>query len=151
VAKQLEEQFGPENMQQAIVFIQNNKHNQVTSTYYLLLKKLERETGKNYVFEQVTRDKKRNLYSTSNLSSVNFGSPQTKLQTPAKLVMHQTVVGGFNRGVVTQTTKSEGKAQGQPATKKYLEQMEKIYTKRTESTGQTRISDSISNYNTQVE
>jgi hypothetical protein len=43
------------------------------------MKKLERETGKNYVFEQVTKDKKRNLYSTSNLSSVNFGSPGNKL------------------------------------------------------------------------
>jgi len=39
------------------------------------MKKLERESGRNYVYEQVTRDKKRNLYSTSNLSSVNFGSP----------------------------------------------------------------------------
>jgi hypothetical protein len=43
------------------------------------MKKVERDTGKNYVYEQVTRDKKRNLYSTSNLSSVNFGSPSTKL------------------------------------------------------------------------
>jgi hypothetical protein len=60
----------------------------VTSTYYLIMKKLERDSGRNYVYEQVTRDKKRNLYSTSNLSSVNFGSPQTKLQTPAKLMMH---------------------------------------------------------------
>jgi hypothetical protein len=43
----------------------------VTSTYYLLLKKKERVTGKNYVFEQVTFDKRKNLYSTSNLK-VNF-------------------------------------------------------------------------------
>lgn len=51
--------------------MQNNKHNQVTSTYYLLLKKKERVTGKNYVFEQVTFDKRKNLYSTSNLKG-NF-------------------------------------------------------------------------------
>jgi hypothetical protein len=42
----------PNFYNQAVVFIQNNKHNQVTSTYYLVLKKLERETGRNYVFEQ---------------------------------------------------------------------------------------------------
>jgi hypothetical protein len=39
----------------------------VTSTYYLLLKKKERITGKNYVFEQVTFEKRKNLYSTNNL------------------------------------------------------------------------------------
>lgn len=43
----------------------------MTSTYYLLLKKKERVTGKNYVFEQVTFDKRKNLYSTSNLKG-NF-------------------------------------------------------------------------------
>lgn len=43
----------------------------MTSTYYLLLKKKERVTGKNYVFEQVTFDKRKNLYSTSNLNG-NF-------------------------------------------------------------------------------
>ena len=52
--------------------MQNNKHNQVTSTYYLLLKKKERVTGKNYVFEQVTFDKQKNLNSTSNLKGHNF-------------------------------------------------------------------------------
>ena len=37
----------------------------------MLLKKKERVTGKNYVFEQVTFDKRKNLYSTSNLKG-NF-------------------------------------------------------------------------------
>lgn len=32
------------------------------------MKKLERETGKNYVFEQVTQDKKKNAASQSVLS-----------------------------------------------------------------------------------
>lgn len=41
------------------------------------MKKLERETGKNYVYDQVTKDKKRNLYSTSNLSQAIYGSPGT--------------------------------------------------------------------------
>ena len=41
-----------------------------------MLKKLERETGRNYVFEQAQLDKnKRYANSMGNLSTVNFGSP----------------------------------------------------------------------------
>lgn len=43
-----------------------NKHNAITTTYYLLLKKQERETGKNIVFETVTKEK-RSYNSTGNL------------------------------------------------------------------------------------
>lgn len=43
--------FTGDNLEQAQTFVQNNKHNQVTSTYYLLMKKKERATHKNYVFE----------------------------------------------------------------------------------------------------
>jgi len=46
-----------------------NKHNHVTSTYYLILKKAERETGKNLVFEMVTTEK-RGCNSTGNLGSI---------------------------------------------------------------------------------
>ena len=45
-----------------------NKHNHITTTYYLLLKKTERETGKNLVFERVTKEK-RSYHSTGNLGS----------------------------------------------------------------------------------
>ena len=69
--EQLKAHFNGENLDNATTFIQNNKHNQVTSTYYLLLKKKERVTGKNYVYEQVTFDKRKTLYSTSNLKG-NF-------------------------------------------------------------------------------
>lgn len=51
-------------------FIKMNKHNPVTTTYYLLLKKAERDTGKNLLFERVTNEK-RNYNSTGNL---NLGS-----------------------------------------------------------------------------
>ncbi len=47
-------------------FIKNNKHNPITATYYLLLRKFERETGKNLVFERVTKEK-RTYNSTGNL------------------------------------------------------------------------------------
>jgi hypothetical protein len=48
----------------------------VTSTYYLILKKMERDSGRNYVFEQVLVEKtKRYANSMGNLSTVNFGSP----------------------------------------------------------------------------
>ena len=56
------------DLTQTVTYIQNNKHNQITSTYYLLIKKKQRETGRDPFFEQVSRDKKRNLYSTSNLN-----------------------------------------------------------------------------------
>lgn len=53
------------------------------------MKKLERETAKNYVFEQVTRDKQRNLYSTSNLTNMKVISPQHKLKgSPQKVSMN---------------------------------------------------------------
>ena len=70
----------PEFYNKAVVYIQNNKHNQVTSTYYLILKKIERETGRNYVFEQVQKEKKKYASSVGNLQStvINFGS--TSLQ-----------------------------------------------------------------------
>ena len=64
------------NLDQTVTYIQNNKHNQITSTYYLLIKKKQRETGRDYLFEQVMRDKKRNLYSTSNLNNITLNSLQ---------------------------------------------------------------------------
>jgi hypothetical protein len=51
-----------------------NKHNPITTTYYLLLKKAERETGKNLLFERVTLEK-RNYYSTGNLKMMPSGRP----------------------------------------------------------------------------
>lgn len=59
--------FTGDNLEQAQTFVQNNKHNQVTSTYYLLMKKKERATHKNYVFEQVTFEKRKQLYSANNI------------------------------------------------------------------------------------
>jgi hypothetical protein len=92
---------------------------------------MERESGKNYVFEQFAKEKKqRNINSTSNL--VNFGSPQTKINPPAKIMMNQTVSGGFHRAGPQGSSKSESKptrhleqfGTNNPATKKYLEQLE---------------------------
>jgi hypothetical protein len=57
-----------EGVDMADNFIHLNKHNPVTTTYYLLLKKTERETGKNLLFEKVTHEK-RNYYSTGNLNA----------------------------------------------------------------------------------
>ena len=53
-----------------------NKHNPVTTTYYLILKKAERDTGKNILFERVTHEK-RNYYSTGNLNLNTSGRPST--------------------------------------------------------------------------
>jgi len=57
-----------EGIEYAEKFIKLNKHNHITTTYYLLLKKAERDTGKNLLFEKVTFEK-RNYNSTGNLSS----------------------------------------------------------------------------------
>ena len=38
--------------------VQMNKHNQITATYYLLIKKYERNTDQNLVFGKFTRDKR---------------------------------------------------------------------------------------------
>ncbi len=38
--------------------VRNNKHNPITATYYLLIKKYERNTDQNLVFGKFTRDKR---------------------------------------------------------------------------------------------
>ena len=45
----------------------------------------------------------------SNISSVNFESPQTKISMPNKLMMNQTTIGNFQRAGAQNTSKSEGK------------------------------------------
>jgi 5'-AMP-activated protein kinase catalytic alpha subunit len=57
-----------EGIEFADKFIKLNKHNHITTTYYLLLKRAERDTGKNLLFEKVTLEK-RNYNSTGSLSS----------------------------------------------------------------------------------
>lgn len=57
-----------EGIEYADKFIKMNKHNHITTTYYLILKKAERETGKNLLFERVTHEK-RNYNSTGNLNT----------------------------------------------------------------------------------
>lgn len=64
VSEELRDMLNDSLFAESDKFIQNNKHNQVTSTYYLLIKKLERkiwqEQGKekDYVYEQVTEMKR---------------------------------------------------------------------------------------------
>jgi len=45
---------------------------------------MDREQGTNLVFEAFAKERRKD--AVSNLSSVNFGSPQTK--TPAKIMMN---------------------------------------------------------------
>lgn len=77
----LKAHFSGENLEQAVTFVQNNKHNQVTSTYYLLMKKKERQTGKNYVFEQVTFEKRKNFGSTSQITYNQSGKADVLMNT----------------------------------------------------------------------
>lgn len=116
------------------------------------MKKKQRETGRDYLFEQVLRDKKRNLYSTSNLNNIQMNNTLQKMQTPGKVIMHSTMGSGFK---VSNISKSEARPANSndvfaqklnPATKKYLEQMNKIQKKRTESTAQARLADMMTNF-----
>ena len=55
----------------------------------MLLKKKERLNGKNYVFEQVTFDKNKTLYSTSNLKGqYTRGFDQMSMTSTQKLFGH---------------------------------------------------------------
>ena len=75
------------------------------------------------------------------------------MATPGKAIMHSTMGSGFK---VSNATKSEGRPNGTDSvnqkinatTKKYLEQMNKIQKKRTESTAQARLADMMQNFKT---
>lgn len=79
VKNQLKEGYSDlEGIDFADRFIKMNKHNHITTTYYLLIKKAERDTGRNLLFERVTKEK-RNYYSTGNLNP-NSGRPSITQQ-----------------------------------------------------------------------
>lgn len=85
-------------------YIKANKHNPITATYYLLMKKQERETGKNIVFERFTREK-RSYNSTGNLvhktpfgqTGMYFRGNSQQIGSAGKQsnVMNQTTMEGF--------------------------------------------------------
>lgn len=75
------------------------------------------------------------------------------MQTPGKIMMHSTMGSGFKVNNVSksearplQTQEGFNNSKMNPATKKYLEQMNKIQKKRTESTAQARLADMMSNF-----
>ena len=68
VQGKLQEIISPEEKEIMVASIRGNKHNNVSTTYYLLLKKIERESGKNIFFERVTKEK-RNYNSMGNLKN----------------------------------------------------------------------------------
>jgi hypothetical protein len=47
-----------EGIDKLVTMVEMNKHNPVTATYYLLIKKYERNTDQNLVFGKFTRDKR---------------------------------------------------------------------------------------------
>jgi hypothetical protein len=49
---------GLDGLDRIVEQVKNNKHNPVTATYYLLIKKYERNTDQNLVFGKFTRDKR---------------------------------------------------------------------------------------------
>lgn len=63
--------------------IRNNKHNPITATYYLLIKKYERDTAQNLVFGKFTREKRMReqlrLQQSATQSAGNLDSRGTKI------------------------------------------------------------------------
>ncbi|CDW86406.1 protein kinase domain containing protein [Stylonychia lemnae] len=149
--------FSFEDVENTEKYIKNNKHNPITATYYLLMKKTERETGKNLVFERVTKEK-RSYNSTGNLGQPQKNQLQQTVlyfrgnsqQIPnlnKAQMMNQTTMEGFKNN---NQSKSESKTRSNrdnsfnigtseffnnlnPVTKQYLKQIEKTYVNRNDS------------------
>lgn len=102
------------------------------------------------------RDKKRNLYSTNNLNNITMNGLQ-KMHNPGKIMMHSTMANGFK---VNKVSKSEARplqtqdgvtTKINPATKKYLDQLSQVQKKRTESTAQARLNDTMTSFKAGVQ
>mmetsp|Transcript_30705 Transcript_30705/g.40838 ORF Transcript_30705/g.40838 Transcript_30705/m.40838 type:complete len:98 (-) Transcript_30705:2131-2424(-) len=65
--------------------VKNNKHNPVTATYYLLIKKYERNTDQNLVFGKFTRDKR--LLDQQRLSEARKSDQEKQSTGSIKMIM----------------------------------------------------------------
>ena len=108
----------------------------------MLLKQIECKTGKHLVFEVFTKEK-RSSNSTGNLGQRTSSYFRANSLYASKL-MNQTTTEGFIKANSQQPSKSESKAKSNevfanmnPIARRYLEQIERTYSKRTESTGQS--------------
>ncbi len=64
--------------------VRNNKHNPITATYYLLIKKYERNTDQNLVFGKFTRDKR--LLEQQRLSEARRGDQDKQSTGSIKII-----------------------------------------------------------------
>lgn len=100
-----------------------NKHNPVTSTYYLLIKKYERNTDQNLVFGKFTRDKRlmeqnrENLYEKKSQQVTVSGPMQieatSKTNSNSIAVIKENYEGLDKNNVLHGQPKSEQKFRSQ--------------------------------------
>lgn len=77
-----------EGLDKLTTMVEMNKHNPLTATYYLLIKKYERNTDQNLVFGKFTRDKRLQEQNRDNFGSaknlpVSVSGPMV-IDNPAK-------------------------------------------------------------------
>lgn len=116
----LKQHFQGDNLAQAATFVHNNKHNQVTSTYYLLIKRRERQTGKNYVYEQVTLDKQGRKRSTpgvfkqSTTTVADLQDSKDAVVNPRRIVDFHNKTGGLSHTMpLTSKARNQSSPHGQ--------------------------------------
>ncbi len=80
--------------------VRNNKHNPITATYYLLIKKYERNTDQNLVFGKFTRDKR--LLEQQRLSEARRGDQDKQSTGSIKIIQNPIKAGQSNSIAVIQ-------------------------------------------------
>ena len=78
--------------------MQLNKHNPVTATYYLLIKKYERNTDQNLVFGKFTRDKRLQEQMAQN-EKRNSAKTQSNGSTGTIIVKSDQTKGGNSNSI----------------------------------------------------
>lgn len=95
---ELQPYFGGESLEQAPTYVKNNKHNSVTATYYLLIKKKERSSRRDYVFEDFMRQRKQRKVAADSLARNRNTSPtfiyKQRTETASRLSDHQNAEQG---------------------------------------------------------
>lgn len=86
-----------EGLDRIVEQVKNNKHNPVTATYYLLIKKYERNTDQNLVFGKFTRDKR--LLDQQRLSESRRADAEKQASTGSIKIIQNPKQGGQSNSI----------------------------------------------------
>ena len=86
-----------DGMDRIVEQVKNNKHNPVTATYYLLIKKYERNTDQNLVFGKFTRDKR--LLDQQRLSESRRADADKQASTGSIKIIQNPKQGGQSNSI----------------------------------------------------